>query len=56
MDKWDYFKNFFPFYIFIYFLNMKPLSKVAPDLLVIQIQIQGVCAQRAQGPYQSKFI
>ena len=30
------------FFSFI-FLNMKPLSEVAPILLVIQIQIQAVC-------------
>ena len=35
---------FFLFYIliFIYFLNMKPLSEVATGLLVVQIQIQAV--------------
>ena len=26
-----------------FFLNMKPLSEVAPGLLIIQIQIQEVC-------------
>ena len=49
VDKRDYFQNgsqefFFSFmfkFLFI-FLNMKPLSEVAPDLLVIQIQIQAV--------------
>ena len=35
---------FFPFiFYFPFFLDMKPLSKVAPCLLVIQIQIQAVC-------------
>ena len=37
VDKWDYFQNG----SFI-FLNIKPLSEVAPGLLVIQIQIQAV--------------
>ena len=48
VDNCDYFQNgsqiFFLFSILIsfIFLNMKPLSEVAPGLLVIQIQIQAV--------------
>ena len=50
VDKWDYFQNrpqdfFFSYYIFQFlflFLNKKPLSEVAPGLLVIHIQIQVV--------------
>ena len=33
---------FFLFYIFIDFLNIKPLSEVLPRLLVIDIRIQAV--------------
>ena len=50
-DKWDYFKNrpqiyfffSFMFWFWFIFLSMKPMSGVAPGLLVIQIQIQAVC-------------
>ena len=45
VDKWGDFQNgsqFFFLFSFI-FLNMKPLSEVAPGFLVIQIQIQAVC-------------
>ena len=36
-------QDFFSLLIFIYLVNMKPLSEVAPGLLVIQISIQAVC-------------
>jgi len=45
VDKWDNFQNgslkfFFSFIFWFIFSNMKPLSDLAPRLLVIQIQIQ----------------
>ena len=57
VDKWFF---LFSLLIFIYFLNMKPLSEVAPCLLdiQIQIQIQAVCskitAQRRGSYFLSK--
>ena len=46
MDKWDYFQishqDFCFSFMFYLFFNTKPLSEVAPGLLVIQIQIQAV--------------
>ena len=45
----ELFKGFFSllYLILIYFFNMKPLSEVAPRLLVIQIQIQAVCTGKS---------
>ena len=40
VDKWNYFENGPQFF---FRFDMKPLSEVAPHLLVIQIQIQAVC-------------
>ena len=40
VDKWDYFQNRPQDFFFSISLIMKPLSEVAPGLLVIQIQIQ----------------
>ena len=42
-DKWDYFHRLFSFYFNLFFFDMKLLSREAPRLLVIQIQIQAVC-------------
>ena len=36
----------FSLLILIFFLNMKPLSDVAPGLLVNQVQIQAVCSAK----------
>ena len=41
----DFFSLLYLIFSFI-FLNMKPLSKVAPGLLFIQIQIQAVCRSK----------
>ena len=56
LDKLDHFQNgsqdFFLSFLFWFsfiFLNMKPLSEVAPGLLVIQIQIQAVWATHHPG-------